>query len=86
MIGRPYKSFERINRIFPECIEKLEDRTLSPEEKRARQTFVQYCFKVCSMSSIGGSADTTSLDDAADNLRSIIRSAQVALEALEGGA
>lgn len=46
-VGRPHKSFARINRIFPECIAKLNDEALSEEEKRQRALFIQFCLRVC---------------------------------------
>lgn len=50
LVGRPHKSFERINRIFPECIEKVEDNSLSAEEQRERAQFIAFCRRVCAMS------------------------------------
>lgn len=47
MIGRPYKSFERINRIFPECLAKLDTEQLSDAEKREREQFIMFCLRVC---------------------------------------
>lgn len=47
MIGRPYKSFERINRIFGQCLAKLDDQTLSEKEKQERAQFIQNCQRVC---------------------------------------
>jgi len=47
MMGRPYKSYERINRIFFECIAKLNDETLSEKEKQERALFIQNCLRVC---------------------------------------
>lgn len=47
MAGRPFKSFERINRIFPECIDKLEDESLSESERAERATMIENCMKVC---------------------------------------
>lgn len=46
-MGRPFKSYERINRIFPECIDKLEDESLSESERAERATMVENCMKVC---------------------------------------
>ena len=47
MIGRPYKSFERINRIFGQCLAKLDDQTLSERERQERAQFIQNCRRVC---------------------------------------
>lgn len=46
-MGRPPKSFERINRIFPECIDKLDSETLSESERAERATMIENCMKVC---------------------------------------
>lgn len=46
-MGRPPKSYERINRIFPECIDKLEDESLSESERAERATMIENCLKVC---------------------------------------
>ncbi len=48
-MGRPHKSFERINRIFPECISKLDAKTLSEEEKHQRALFIAFCLRVCEL-------------------------------------
>lgn len=47
MAGRPFKSFERINRIFPECIDKLDDESLSESERAERAAMIENCMKVC---------------------------------------
>jgi len=47
MLGRPHISFTRINRIFPECIAKLDVEHLSESEKRERELFIQNCQRVC---------------------------------------
>ena len=48
--GRPHKSFERINRIFGQCLAKLDDHTLSDAEKQQRELFIAFCLRVCAMS------------------------------------
>lgn len=47
MAGRPFKSYERINRIFPECIKKLDDDTLTELERAEREKMIENCLKVC---------------------------------------
>lgn len=52
MAGRPFKSYARINRIFPECIDKLEDESLSESEKQERATMIENCMKVCKLAKV----------------------------------
>lgn len=47
MAGRPFKSYARINRIFPECIEKLDNDTLTESERAERETMIENCLRVC---------------------------------------
>jgi len=47
MIGRPPKYYERINRLFPECIDKLDDPSLSDKEKEERAAMIDNCLRVC---------------------------------------
>lgn len=54
MAGRPFKSYARINRIFPECIDKLEDESLSESERAERATMIENCLKVCKKVLRGG--------------------------------
>ena len=48
-MSRPFKSYERINRIFPECIAKLDTAHLSDAERRERELFIAFCLRVCAM-------------------------------------
>lgn len=52
MAGRPFKSYARINRIFPECIDKLEDESLSESERAERATMIENCLKVCKFAKV----------------------------------
>ena len=45
--GRPHKSYERINRIFGQCLAKLDDQTLPEKERQERAQFIQNCRRVC---------------------------------------
>ena len=47
--GRPHKSYERINRIFGQCLAKLDDQTLSEKERQERAQFIMFCLRVCEM-------------------------------------
>jgi len=48
-MGRPYKNFERINRLFPRCIETLSAETITESEKHQRELFIAFCLRVCEM-------------------------------------